>query len=88
MNTGATRRRACRRPRYRPLTAALVSGLVVVALAACAVPRAATTRLDDVTTTRGDAARDPGGRAGHGPPSDTGGSLRERQVCTDRKSVV
>ncbi|MBE1877328.1 glutamate ABC transporter substrate-binding protein [Myceligenerans sp. TRM 65318] len=56
------------------------------------MPRATTTRLDDVVPTHGDAGRLPDARAGHGPPSDTSESemseslreaLDERRECTD-----
>ncbi|GAB3172956.1 glutamate ABC transporter substrate-binding protein [Myceligenerans halotolerans] len=83
MNAVSPGRLAHPRLRYRRLAAAVVSGLVVVALAACAVPRAATTRLDGITSTQGDADRSSGGGTGHGPPSGTGEVLREPQVCAD-----
>ncbi|RPF22348.1 glutamate ABC transporter substrate-binding protein [Myceligenerans xiligouense] len=72
-----------RRLRRRHLVAVVLSGLVVVALAACAMPRAATTRFDDITTRDGGANSRPDGRTGHEPPSDRSGSPRERQECAD-----
>lgn len=80
---GARRvRRARRRPVTRRLGAAVVSGVLAVALTACAVPRAATQRPDAITSGHGESAGDAARRA----PSGTPGSSRpgtERERCGD-----